>query len=95
MNFSMLMLLFFIVEASNISYGVSISRKSRDGIGQNRLGNNVYMFNKNNGARQARSSKQALPRASELQQISTYLQNSGISVANLERFMELMKRSSM
>ena len=95
MNFSMLILLFSIVEASNIFYGVSLSRKSRDGIGQNRLGNNVYMFNKNNGARQARSPKQAPSRSSELQQIATYLQNSRMSGANMIRLMELVKRSSM
>ena len=91
MNFSMLILLFYIVDASNISYGVCLSRKSRDGIGQNRLGNNVYMFNRNNGARQARLQKQALSRAFELQQIAKYLQNSEMSVANLKRFMELIK----
>ena len=87
----MLILLFSIVEASNIFYGVSLSRKSRDGIGQNRLGNNVYMFNRNNGTRQARLQKQALSRAFELQQIAKYLQNSEMSVANLKRFMELIK----
>ena len=91
MNFSMLILLFSIVDASNISYGDSLSRKSRDGIGQNRLGNNVYMFNRNDWVRQARSAKQALSRAFELQQIAKYLQNSDMSEANLKRFMELIK----
>ena len=42
MNYFLLIFLFPIVEASNISNGVSLSRTFRDGIGQNRLGNNDH-----------------------------------------------------